>query len=322
MPVRTADARGLAEAVAALKQGHLVGLPTETVYGLAADAGNPDAVARVFAAKARPTFDPLIVHLPDNAPFDALSDWVTDEGVAWARPLVHGLWPGPLTLVLPRRDHVLDLVTAGLDTVAVRVPRHPVAQQLLRAFGPLVAPSANRFGRISPTRPEHVDEELGEAVSVILDGGPCTVGVESTVVGMGQPAVLYRPGGTPLADIEALVGPLVAAVDPGSRPRSPGQLASHYAPATPVVLAPVALDPDDDVQGAAVLRFQSVEPVRGASAQRVLSPHGDLAQAARELFAALRALDAVGAPRILAELCPSEQGLGHAINDRLRRAAV
>jgi L-threonylcarbamoyladenylate synthase len=322
MPVVSPDPSGLQAAVDALRDGALVGMPTETVYGLAADATRPEAVARVFEAKARPTFDPLIVHLPDDDPLAALAEWVTPRAVAWARPLAEAFWPGPLTLVLPRRDCVLDLVTAGLDTVAVRVPRHPVAQALLRAAGPVVAPSANRFGRISPTRPEHVVEELADRVAVVLDGGPCEVGVESTVVGMGHPAVLYRPGGTPLAAIEALLGPLVAAADPGSAPRSPGQLASHYAPLTPVQLAAEPLDPDDDVQGAAVLRFRSTEPVRGASAQRTLSPEGDLAVAARALFATLRQLDDVAAPRILCELCPTDEGLGHAINDRLRRAAV
>lgn len=322
MSIHDADAEGLQAAVRALAAGGLVGMPTETVYGLAATAADASAVARVFAAKARPTFDPLIVHLPARGLAAHLARWVTPTAAAWALRVTEGFWPGPLTLVLPRAAGVPDLVTAGLDTVAVRVPRHPVAQALLEAAGPLVAPSANRFGRISPTRPEHVVEELGDAVAVVLDGGPCEVGVESTVVGMGEPAVLFRPGGTPRAALEQVLGPLIAAADPGSRPRSPGQLASHYAPRTPVALAPSPLGPDDDLQGAAVLRYADGPALRGACAVEVLSPGGDPAEAARRLFAALRSLDAVGAPRIVAELCPDTEGLGHAINDRLRRAAV
>jgi len=323
MAVLIPDAEGLRAAVAALAAGELVGMPTETVYGLAADASSEVAVARVFAAKGRPRFDPLIVHLPAATFADELPRWVDASALSAVRSLARALWPGPLTVVAPRALGVLDLVTAGLPTVAVRVPRHPVAQALLDSFGPVVAPSANRFGRISPTTAAHVAAELGDAVAVVLDGGPCAVGVESTVVGLGVGGpTLYRPGGTPRDAVEAVLGPLAAAADPGAKPTSPGQLASHYAPATPVELLDAVDLAPDRCRGAAVLRARAGECPVGAVAMEVLSPSGGDVEAAQRLFGALRRLDAVGAPRIVAERWNDAGGLGPAIDDRLARAAA
>ena len=325
MAVVTPDPEGIARAVAVLRRGKLVGMPTETVYGLAGDATNPEAVARVFAAKGRPRFDPLIVHLPPTALAERLPAWVHPEALARVQRVGDALWPGPLTLVVPRAAGVLDLVTSGLDTVAVRVPSHPVAQALLEAFGPVVAPSANRFGRISPTRAADVVEELGDKVPVVLDGGACRIGVESTVVGLADAAqpVLFRPGGTPLEAVEALLGPLASAPDPGSAPTSPGQLASHYAPRTRLVLVDRLEDEPALLSGAAVLRARGGEALpSGVCAGEVLAPSGSSIEAAQRLFGALRRLDAVGASRIVVERWGDAEGLGAAIDDRLSRAAV
>lgn len=302
----------VARAAAALQRGELVGLPTETVYGLAGNALDPDVVVRIFEAKRRPRFDPLIVHLAGVEGVEAVVEGGIPEA---ARALVAEAWPGPLTLVLPRSPSVPDLVTAGLDTVAVRVPGHPLARQLLAAVPfPLAAPSANPFGYVSPTRAEHVLEQLGEAVACVLDGGPCTVGVESTIVrfGAGTPTVL-RLGGFPLEDVRRLVGDVDVQTS-SSNPRAPGQLQSHYAPRTAVLLD------RDGVGVGGALRLRALRPDLPAEAQRVLAPDGDLRQAAQGLFAALRELDGLGLDWIAAELVP-EEGLGRAINDRLRRAA-
>jgi len=296
------------EAVQALAQGRLVAFPTETVYGLGADSTSDAAVARVYEAKGRPVFNPLIAHVPGLAEAEALV--VMPES---ARKLARAFWPGPLTLVLKRRDNcpVSLLASAGLDTLAVRVPDHPVAQRLLRAAGrPLVAPSANPSGQLSPTTAAHVREVLGDKVQVILDGGPCRVGVESTVVDLsGDRPALLRPGGVTSEAIEAIVGPLTSA---GEGPlRSPGQLESHYAPALPVRLGATEARP-----GEALLAFGPT-----ASGVRNLSPSGDLTEAAANLFAFLRTLDRPEHSAIAVMPIP-EQGLGRAINDRLRRAAA
>jgi L-threonylcarbamoyladenylate synthase len=302
----------LNEAAAVLRAGGLVGMPTETVYGLAADALDAQAVLRIFAAKGRPRFDPLIVHCAD-----AEQAWTVAEPDATARTLAAACWPGPLTLVLPRRVCVPDAVTSGLDTVAVRVPAHPQARALIRAAGrPLAAPSANLFGRTSPTTAAHVREQFPDLI--VVDGGPCAVGVESTVLRCGAAPLVLRPGGVPRERLAALLGrdvPLAGRDDrAGSLPReAPGLLASHYAPRTPLELKDGAW-PDDD---SALLAFAAMPLGRRGV---VLSPRGDAAEAAAALFAALRTLDALGAPRIVAELAP-EAGLGEAINDRLRRAA-
>jgi len=298
----------IAAAVAALKAGELVILPTETVYGLAADAGNPHAVAKVYEAKGRPGFNPLIAHVADLAMarplarFDTRAEWLAER-----------FWPGPLTLVLPVLDEagVCDLARAGLDTVAVRAPAHPTAQAVIAAFGgPLVAPSANRSGRPSPTTLADALEETGAAAAVALDGGRCRVGLESTVVSLIDTPRLLRPGAITRAQIEDVAGPLAEAE--ADAKRSPGRLARHYAPNLP-------------------LRLNIEEPRRdevwigfgrwGGAGGFNLSPDGDLAEAAANLFAYLRAADrADGAAGIAVAPIPDE-GLGEAINDRLRRAA-
>jgi L-threonylcarbamoyladenylate synthase len=306
-PENAADS--LAAALSALAAGRLVILPTETVYGLAADASRPDAVAAIFAAKGRPSFNPLIAHVPDAESAGRLA--VLDQR---ARRLAEAFWPGPLTLVAPFRAGaaVCDLARAGLDTVALRVPAHPLAQALLRAFGgPLAAPSANRSGRPSPTTLAHARDETGSAAAAALDGGPCAVGLESTVVAFLEgPPRLLRPGAVTREALEALIGPLAEAEAEGHR--SPGRLARHYAPAAPVRLA--AHSPRD---GEAYLAF-------GAAAHGPmvfnLSPQADLTEAAANLFAMLRAADALGPTAIAVAPIPSF-GLGEAINDRLVRAA-
>jgi L-threonylcarbamoyladenylate synthase len=310
-----ADA-GIRAAAEAFRRGALVGLPTETVYGLAADARSDQAVAAIFAAKGRPRFNPLIVHLPSLAAAEKIAELSPP-----ARRLAEAFWPGPLTLVLPRRpaSGISDLVTAGLDTIAIRVPAHPVARALLDATGmPLAAPSANRSGHVSPTTAAHVAADLGDAVAVILDAGPTGIGLESTVVGFdGERAVLLRPGGVPRAEIERVLGaPLIMADADPDRPSSPGMLARHYAPA-----ARLHLGATNVRVGEALLAFGPSLPPGADKAVAVvnLSPSGDLTEAAANFFAALRSLDAK-ADRIAVVPIPNE-GLGEAINDRLRRAS-
>jgi L-threonylcarbamoyladenylate synthase len=306
----------LAAAATAIRQGLLVGMPTETVYGLAASALDAQAVLRIFAAKGRPIFDPLIVHAAD-----AEQAWTVAMPTPRARRLAARFWPGPLTLVLTRRPVVPDVVTSGLETVGVRVPDHPLALALIAASGrPLAAPSANLFGRISPTTAAHVREQLGGAVEVVLDGGPCRVGVESTVLRVEPTPLILRPGGVPREALEDCLGEPVAVADrdgrAGSLPReAPGMLASHYAPRIPMALKGSGPWPTGRV---ARLAFRAAPS--GEGPWEVLSRGGDLAEAAANLFAALRRLDASGAERLVAETVP-DHGLGLAINDRLRRAA-
>lgn len=301
----------LDEAAAALNAGGLVIIPTETVYGLAADAADAKAVAMIFEAKGRPRFNPLIAHVADAAAAARLADF-DDQ----ARALADAFWPGPLTLVAPVRPTaaVCDLARAGLETIAVRVPAHPIAVDLLRRFGaPLVAPSANRSGRASPTTFADAVEETGFAARAALDGGPCPVGLESTVVAAIAGRIqLLRPGGVERAAIEAVVGPLADAGDDAGR--SPGRLVLHYAPD-----APVRLDADMPRPGEAYLGFG---PGRAGGGPRTwnLSPVGDLREAATNLFAMLRAADRTHPVAIAIAAIP-EHGLGEAINDRLRRAA-
>jgi L-threonylcarbamoyladenylate synthase len=309
--------RDVADAAAVLLAGGLVAFPTETVYGLGAHALNPTAVARVFEVKQRPRFDPLIVHVPD---WRSVPTLVTDIPPL-AEQLMARFWPGPLTLVLPKAAIVPDVVTAGLPTVAVRCPRHPVAQALLRQSGvPIAAPSANRFGCLSPTTAEHVREQLGAAVGRILDAGPCSVGVESTVVAIDEEGVtLLREGGVPREELEALAGPIRCAQGDRSRPSSPGQLPRHYAPETPLRLWDEATAAQ--LRGRiGLLAFREPVPEGPWSAVEILSTEGDLREAAATLFAKLRALDAMNLDWIVAQPAP-EVGLGRAINDRLRRAA-
>lgn len=311
MTIRAASNSALAEAAAILRAGGLVAFPTETVYGLGADARNDRAVARIFEAKGRPQFNPLIVHVSGAAEAATLVEFTP-----LARQLAEAFWPGALTLVLPRRpaSGLSLLVSAGLDTVAVRAPSNGLAQDLLAAARcPIAAPSANRSGSVSPTMAAHVEESLGARVELILDGGATALGIESTVVGFdGDAAVLLRPGAVPREEIEAVTGPLKAA---GGAIVSPGQLASHYAPDAPIRLNAARVEGDE-----ALLGFGPDVP-RGARAVMNLSEKGDLTEAAANLFAMLRALDKAGAARIAVMPIP-RHGLGEAINDRLARAAA
>jgi L-threonylcarbamoyladenylate synthase len=324
--ILAADDRSLARAAGVLRLGGVVAFPTETVYGLGAHALLPQAVVRVFEAKARPTFDPLIVH---TATAESAKRLAADWPDAAAR-LAEALWPGPLTLVVPRCPDVPDLVTAGLPNVGLRVPRHPVAQRLLTlAAVPVAAPSANRFGAISPTRAEHVAAEFdtpergSELVDLVLDGGPCATGIESTVVCVAgdRPRVL-RLGGVTIETIENIVGPVAVDLrgsDPSAGLAAPGMLDRHYAPRTPLRL----IRSDDwTAAGERVAYLWFDRPrVDGDSPAAVLSERGDLAEAAANLFVAMRRLDGAGVDAILAEPVP-DVGLGRAINDRLRRAAT
>jgi len=306
---------GLAEAVEHLRNGRLVAFPTETVYGLGGDATSDLSVTRIFAAKDRPRFNPLIIHLPDVA---AVRHHVALDDRA--KRLADLFWPGALTLVLPRRPdcRVSLLASAGLDSLAVRIPAHPLAQQLLRAVGrPIAAPSANRSGRVSPTTAAHVRDELGDRVSQILDGGPCRVGIESTVLDLtGEMACLLRPGGIAQAAIEAAIGPILRAqpIADGAVRLGPGMMASHYAPGLPVRLDAMA-----PRAGEAFLAFGP--PPAGVTPDLQLSATGNASEAAQHLFAALRALDRRDFGGIAIMPIP-EDGLGAAINDRLRRAAA
>jgi L-threonylcarbamoyladenylate synthase len=306
-------------AVERLREGHVIGLPTETVYGLAGDGLNPAALARIFEVKQRPLFDPLILHFADMAGAFALAEQIPTS----ARELAQRFWPGPLTIVVRKKETVPDLATSGLPNVALRVPAHPVAQALLRAFGgPLAAPSANRFGRISPTDADAVRAELGDAVPMILDGGPCAVGLESTVLFLSEhQPVLLRAGGIPLEEIEALVGPVKLAPPVEERPLAPGQLRHHYAPRKPLrLVADAAEIPSrSDVGWLAFGAPNAADAFLGVVES--LSPTGDLREAAANFFRALRALD--DDPRVasLYAMALPAQGLGLAINERLERAA-
>ncbi|MFN0113964.1 MAG: L-threonylcarbamoyladenylate synthase [Paracoccaceae bacterium] len=307
------DADGIARAAALLREGGLVAFPTETVYGLGGDARSDLAVARIFEAKGRPRFNPLIVHLPDLSAAQAVAVFADT-----AMRLADAFWPGPLTLVLPLRpsSRLSPLVTADLPGVATRVPAHPVAVALLRAFGgPVAAPSANPSGRISPTRAGHVLAGLSGRIAAVVDAGPCAVGVESTILGLTGEPVLLRPGGIPAEAIEACLGHRLAApADPGNRPLAPGQLPSHYAPD-----ARLRLDAERAEPGEVWLGFGPV--ARGPDLS--LSPNGDLVEAAANLFHLLREADRLAGPggRIAVSPVP-DRGLGRAINDRLRRAAA
>jgi L-threonylcarbamoyladenylate synthase len=298
-----------------LRSGKLVAIPTETVYGLAGNALDEAAVLEIYRVKARPEFDPLIIHLPDP---DVLTNYVAEIS-ANAERLAHAFWPGPLTLLLPRKPIIPDLVTSGLDHVAVRVPEHLIARELLRMLDfPLAAPSANPFGYISPTMAAHVATQLGDKIPYILDGGPCQVGVESTIVGFdGATPVIYRKGGIPIEAIEALCGHVKIMPHSTSQPTAPGMLKSHYAPVTPFCLMKngLAEGTRGNIGVISLMRKYDVPHCE------VLSEKGDIDEAARHLFAAMRRLDALGLEAIYAELVP-ETGLGRAINDRLRRAAA
>ena len=321
--VMTANAAAITEAVRCLLAGGLVAFPTETVYGLGADATNSKAVARLYHAKGRPAFNPLISHVLDAAAARRLAAFD-----AAAARLAEAFWPGPLTLVLPRRPGcpVAELATAGLDTIALRVPNHAVARDLLAAVGrPIVAPSANRSGHVSPTTASHVLADLRGRIDLVLDDGQAPVGIESTIVACLTEPILLRPGGLPRAELERVLGQaLPDRVLPGEKlndpemPVAPGQLASHYAPRTPLRLNARSIE-----AGEALLAFGPSLPPGSERAVDVanLSPAGDLIEAAANLFAYLRTLDGAGATAIAAMPIP-HQGLGEAINDRLKRAGA
>jgi len=301
------DPSGIARAAALLARGDLVAIPTETVYGLGGDARNDTAVARIFEAKARPQFNPLIVHLASIEQARRLVEWSD-----LADRLAQAFWPGPMTLVLLlKSDHGLSpLVTAGLPTVAIRLPAHPVAQAVLKAFdGPIAAPSANPSGRISPTTADHVLSGLSDRIAAVVDGGPCDVGLESTIVGLADYPTLLRPGGLPAEVIEAALGQPLAVHGANDPLTAPGQLRSHYAPG-----ASVRLNATDRAPNELILGFGKVD------CDLNLSPAGDLVEAAANLFGHLHALDEKGQPIAVSPI--PETGLGRAINDRLRRAAA
>lgn len=309
-PVVKADAAGLRSAAAAVLAGQPVGMPTETVYGLAADASDPQAVARIYAIKGRPQFNPLIAHVTSLAA--AQSEGVFD---ARAAALAQAFWPGPLTLVVPAQPagRTCELARAGLPTIALRVPQHPVAQALLAAVArPLAAPSANPSGRLSPTRAEDVAAELGNAVQLVLDGGNCAAGIESSIVAVlpNAPAQLLRPGAISRDDLEAIAGPLAAPA--ADAITAPGQLASHYAPRAELRLNASKAEP-----GETLLAFGPDAPPDALN----LSAQGDTTAAAASLYSCLRQLDSAGAAKIAVMPVP-DTGLGEAINDRLRRAAA
>ncbi|MEP3848267.1 MAG: L-threonylcarbamoyladenylate synthase [Paracoccaceae bacterium] len=300
------DEKGLSQAAAYLRAGQCVAFPTETVYGLGADARDGQAVARIYETKARPSFNPLIVHVHDVQAAKHFVHW-NDTADCLAR----AFWPGALSLVLPLSDDqgLSELVTAGLDTVALRVPAHPVAQQLLDVFGgPVAAPSANPSGRISPTSASHVIDGLGDRIAGVVDGGTCSVGVESTIVQIGTPPRLLRPGGIASEDIEKILGEPLADLEAG-KIAAPGQIASHYAPKAALRLNVQTAD-----RGEIHLGFGQIE------GDLTLSQSGNLVEAAANLFGHLHQLDKTGRPIAVAPIPTT--GLGHAINDRLNRAAA
>lgn len=351
-------------AARAIQRHEVIGMPTETVYGLAGSGRSPEALARIFKTKERPTFDPLIIHVgPEAISTHELEKLKLIDGSQFSKDLtvcvnslIHHFWPGPLTLVLPKHPDVPDLATSGLPTVALRMPQHPVAQALIAAAGvPLAAPSANRFGRISPTTPEAVVEELGDRIDWILDGGPCVIGLESTVIGFHQnaEAVLLRPGGTPLEKIEEIIGriatpssPSKTSVFPSNSMPSPGMGESHYAPKKPFHLLPKRVTdltsadidrihktlqglPPQSLLGLLILEGEA-KTVGQVFSQKIghpvvthtLSPTGNLDEAAYHLFGEMRKLDSSPAILLFSEPCPLNFGLSYAIQDRLKRASA
>jgi len=310
---KTATPDTIAEAARIIQAGGLVAFPTETVYGLGANATNGEAVSKIFAAKDRPEFNPLIIHVGTAADAEIFVQF-NDR----ARKVAEAFWPGPLSLILPRTDNcpVSLLAGAGLDTLAVRLPEHPMAQVLIKAAGvPIAAPSANRSGEVSPTTALHVSTSLGDAVDFIIDGGPCAVGVESTVLDLSRRnPVILRPGAISAEDLESLLGPLIANDGQGAAPRSPGQLLQHYA-----TRIPLRMKANDVALDEALLAF-GPNLLNGAKIVKNLSEKGDLAEAASNLFAMMRTLDRPGYAGIAVMPIP-DIGIGRAINDRLQRAA-
>jgi L-threonylcarbamoyladenylate synthase len=300
-----------------LEAGDLVSIPTETVYGLAGNALDIGAVTKIFKVKSRPSFDPLIVHV---AGFEDVSKYVIAIPEP-AQQLIHQFWPGPLTLLLKKKSIIPDLVTSGLDTVGIRCPAHPLTLSLLKTLSfPLAAPSANPFGYVSPTTSAHVDEQLGKKIKYILDGGPCQIGIESTIVGFeNDKPIVYRMGGLRIEDIEAVIGKVFIQTHSDSNPKAPGQLQSHYAPAKKVIIGNVEeLLNQYPPHSTGLLTFSND---LNAPHQIILSRKKNLDEAAQNLFTALRQFDKMPIDVIITEYVPDE-GLGRAINDRLRRAAA
>lgn len=304
-----------------LQAGEVVAIPTETVYGLAADALSPEAVLKIFEVKNRPFFDPLIVHVHSKSEIEKYAEDVPPA----ALQLIERFMPGPLTLLLKKKNIIPDLVTSGLDTVGLRIPRHPLTRELLKELPfPLAAPSANPFGYISPTTPQHVADQLGGKIPYILDGGSTEVGVESTIIGFDEGvAVMYRPGGLSLEEIEKVIGKVKLPDAENKATLSPGMLKSHYAPRKKLII----LDddtlqiPETNRNETAVLAFDSFLKDYPVENQLLLSPSGDLNEAAKNLFSAMRKLDASGHVKLILTVRFPDVGLGRAINDRLKRAA-
>ena len=312
--------KDLDTAASILTSGGLVSIPTETVYGLAANALNQYAVAKIFTAKNRPEFDPLIIHVSDIEQISKYTEKIDER----LQILANQFMPGPLTLLLNKKEIISDLVTAGLPRVAIRIPDHPLTKELLSMLDfPLAAPSANPFGYISPTSAAHVFRQLENQVDYILDGGECQVGVESTIIGIeDQEITVYRKGGLAIEEIEKLVGPVIVKDHSESNPGAPGMLKSHYSPGKRMTLTTMEADPIIPIgKNIGCLRFKNYMGGIDEKNQLILSPKGNYEEAARNLFAYMRLLDEKEVDEIIAELLP-EEGLGRAINDRLRRAAT
>jgi L-threonylcarbamoyladenylate synthase len=316
--VDASDMGALKEGAQIIRNGGLVAFPTETVYGLGADTGNAAAVARIFEVKARPRMDPVIVHVADPEGAKRYGDFpkIADR-------LMTKFWPGPLTLIVDRKPSVPAIVTAGLATVAIRIPAHSAALALIREAGcGIAAPSANPFGYVSPTDARHVAEQLGDAIDLILDGGSCTVGLESTILSLSGPTPrILRVGGIAIEDLELILGRLDIRVDPSGKPQAPGQLMRHYATHTPLEIADEIMEQPHANEKVGLLSLAEPENREKYDAVEVLSPSGDLREAAANLFRALRRLDSLSLDKIIARpVC--EQGIGRAIMDRLRRCAA
>jgi L-threonylcarbamoyladenylate synthase len=309
--------KDILESKALLEAGELVSIPTETVYGLAGNALNVEAVTKIFKVKDRPSFDPLIVHVSGAEEINKYVENIPDA----ARKLMDKFWPGPLTILLKKKNIIPDLVTSGLDTVGIRCPAHPLTLSLLKTLNfPLAAPSANPFGYVSPTTAQHVDEQLGKKINYILDGGPCEIGIESTIVGFeNNMPVVYRMGGLRIEDIELTIGKVSIQTQSTSNPKAPGQLQSHYAPTKKVIIGDVEmLLKNYPKQNTGVLSFSKDLHLPH---QIILSPTQNLEEAAQNLFKALRQFDKMPIDTIITEFVP-DKGLGRAINDRLKRAAA
>jgi L-threonylcarbamoyladenylate synthase len=312
--------KDIAKAKSLLEQGKLVAIPTETVYGLAGNALDASAVTKIFSTKERPYFDPLIVHVPDVESTKKYTEHIPTKALS----LMKEFWPGPITFLLDRKEIIPDIVTSGLDRVGIRCPNHDLTHELLKSLSfPLAAPSANPFGYVSPTNPEHVNEQMGDRIEYILDGGECNVGIESTIIGFeNDAAVVYRMGGLSVEKIELIIGDVEARINSVSNPLAPGQLQSHYAPRKMLKIGNIEklLESCKNIK-VGVLSFQRKYASPSIDKQIILSPEGDLNEAAQKLFSALRELDKSSIELILTEEVPNT-GLGRAINDRLKRASA